>query len=199
MRVPVHERVVVLLGGKEAPPNSTVIRQRARDVSFCAVVVPRANACLNVRFEFACWTLADHVDHGTGVTCPRHQAGCATDDFDTVVQPHVHKRTGHVTRLVILIGRHTIKLIDIDSATARINVEAFAPILRHGDARGLGQDLVHAAQMLVVHALTRNHCNGLGRFANRKVHLGGRAGNSRCVGARSFRGFAQPGTVHIGR
>nr|GEU28230.1 hypothetical protein [Tanacetum cinerariifolium] len=156
---------------------------------FLRIVVDEAVALLRggrAGLEGRRGTLAHQVDGARRFAGAGHQAGRAAQHVDVIVQRHVARALrggggGDHQR-----GGHAVELVAVDAVAAREDRKPFAVDMLDIDARRLFQHAGDRVEVLVVHALARDHADALRRFAQRQRQLGRRAAGAQRVGAAAL-------------
>ncbi|MNO74936.1 hypothetical protein D3C76_659560 [compost metagenome] len=192
--------LVVLVGAHQAATNVAAFGQRAAGVELGTLVVPGAALDREAGLRNVGRALAHHVHCCAGGTDAVGQAGGALDDFDSVIQRHVVALHG---RAVVAVEQlHAIDLEVFHGKAAGIDnaaVGATVAALVDCQPRRLPYHFGQVGDVLVVHALARDHTDRLRRFPYRQGQTGGGAGGTRGVRAGTFGGGAQALFVEVGR
>ncbi|MCY1408774.1 hypothetical protein D9M71_241030 [compost metagenome] len=191
--------LVVLVGAHQAATNVAAFGQRAAGVELGTLVVPGAALDREAGLRNVGRALAHHVHGRAGGTDAVGQARGALDDFDPVIQRHVV--TLHGRAVVTVEQLYAVDLEVFHGKTARIDdaaVRATVAALVDGQPRRLPYHFGQVGDVLVVHALARDHADRLRRFPNRQGQAGGGAGGACGVGACAFGGGAQALFVEVG-
>ncbi|MNT72627.1 hypothetical protein D3C72_2112490 [compost metagenome] len=109
----VNETVVLLVRRDHAATHVTGWGQRAGQVDFGAILVPRAHSSGDVAFELFSRAFAHQIDGGRRVSRAGHQASRTAQHFDTVVDGHVRKALRRHLRCDIQRRRNAIELVII--------------------------------------------------------------------------------------
>ena len=180
-------RVGILVNRHHSPAHAAIVIQRPGDITFGAIVVPRARAgsdrCLEVAGRF----FANQVDRGRRLARAGQQAGSALDDIDAVIQGHIDLGRTFIEHAVIQ-GVHPVVLKVGDGIAAGRVLHAVAVVGLGGNARRVAQYIADALCGLIVHQLAGDYCDGLRGFANRQRQFGRAVAGAGGIGMGVFGG-----------
>ena len=160
---------IAVRGDDAAAPGATVI-ERAGGVELATVIVPAADGAGEGNFLLIQWPLADQVDGGRRVACAGYQAGSAAHHFDAV--EHCQVRLGAYRRTVVAAGDTVIhEVVDIETACGEGLSPRAVGVIEEQPRRGVDH-VVDAGHGLVIHALARDHGDGLRGFAQGQRQFG---------------------------
>ena len=185
----VDEAVGIPVRGDDATAPGAAVIEWAGGVEFASVVVPAADGAGERDFLLVQWPLADQVDGGRRVARAGHQAGSAAHHFDAV--EHCQVWLGAYRGTVVAAGYTVIhEVVDVETACGKALSPRAVGVIEEQPRRGIDH-VVDAGHGLVIHALARDHGDGLRGFAQGQRQFGRGLHRSGGVRLAAFGGCAK--------